>query len=210
MTGTYGLWLSYAKGIFDISTNLYYQNGKAQSGKDVSAYMATIEPGVKAGIFRIGIGADYISGDNAENDDYAKKERTFNKMYGAVFKYYGFMNYYSYMKASTANGGLADIYPNVRINFNKKHNLLVMFHKFYLANAVMLGEKLVDDKDLGGELDMMYTFKPMPELKVQAGFSYYFTTTTLEQVKRVDGTDIQAPYWGWVMLTFTPRLFSSN
>jgi hypothetical protein len=210
MTGTYGLWTKYAKGIFDLSAELYYQNGKAQSSKDVSSYMASIHPGVKAGVFRIGVGADYFSGDNAENDDYGEKEKTFNQMYGAVFKFYGYMNYYSFMKASTANGGLVDLYPNIIVKFNKKHDLLVMFHKFYLANPVLLNEMVVDDQDLGSELDLMYTYKPMPELKVQAGFSYYFTTTSLEKVKRVDGTDLNAPYWGWVMLTFTPKLFSSN
>ena len=210
MTGTYGLWFKYSKGIFDLNAEMYYQNGKAQSSKDVSSYMASIHPAVKAGIVKIGIGADYISGDNADNDDYGEKEKTFNLMYGAVFKNYGSMNYYSYMKASTANGGLIDLYPNITFKFNKKHDLLLMFHKFYLANSVMLGQTVVDDKDLGAELDMMYTYKPMPELKVQAGFSYYFTTSTLEKVKGVDGVDLNSPYWGWVMLTFTPKLFSSN
>lgn len=211
MTGTYGFWLGYKQGIFDMTANLYYQNGRAQSGKEVSAYMATIDPGVKAGIFRIGIGADYISGDNAENADYGEKERTFNRMYGAVFKFYGYMNYYSWMKPSTANGGLVDLYPNIKAFINKKHSITAMFHKFYLANPVFVYEQEIsDDQDLGAELDLMYSYKPMKELHVQAGFSYYFTTTTLEQVKKVAGSDISTPYWGWVMITFTPQLFMAN
>lgn len=210
MTGTYGFWVKYNKGIFDIAGNIYYQNGKAQTGKEVSAYMATVHPGVKVGAFRIGLGGDYISGDNAENDDYGTKERTFNKMYGAVFKYYGFMNYYTYMKASTANGGLTDIYPNVKATFNKKHTILLSFHKFYLSNPVLIKGEPSSDQDLGSELDLMYTYKPMKELSLQAGFSYYFTTETLEGVKNVQASDIHSPYWGWVMLTFTPKLFTSK
>lgn len=210
MMGTYGLWLKYVKGVFDISTNLYYQNGKAQSGKSISAFMATLHPGVTFSKIRIGLGGDYISGDNAENDNYGEKERTFNKMYGAVFKFYGFMNYYTYMKASTRNGGLADIYPNIKVPINNKHIITALFHKFYLANPVFVGEGLSGDQDLGSEIDLMYTFKAMKELVVQAGFSYYFTTNTLEQVKGVSSVETNSPYWGWVMLTFSPQLFSSK
>ncbi len=78
LTATYGLWLKFDNGKFDISTNLYMQNGKAQSGKEVMAYMATLHPGVKFGKVRIGLGGDYVSGDNAKNSDYGEKERTFN------------------------------------------------------------------------------------------------------------------------------------
>jgi len=210
MMGTYGLWLSYTKGIFDFSTNLYYQNGHAQSGKKVSAYMATVHPGVKIGKIRIGLGGDYISGDNAKNDDYGEKEKTFNKMYGAVFKYYGFMNYYTYMKRSTRNGGLGDIYPNIKIPIKEKHIILAQYHKFYLANPVFVEETISENQDLGSEIDLMYTYKAMKDLVLQAGFSYYFTSNTLKQVKGVGATEIKAPYWGWVMLSFTPQLFTSK
>lgn len=207
---TSGLWLKFDNGKFDISSNLYIQNGKAQTGKDVMAYMATIHPGIKFGKVRIGLGGDYISGDNANNDDYGEKERTFNQMYGAVFKYYGFMNYYSYMKASTANGGLIDIYPNIKVPFGGKHSIAAFYHKFYLANPVLIGTTVIDDTDLGSEVDLMYTYKILKDLVLQAGFSYYFTTNTVEQVKKVSNTSIRSPYWGWVMITFTPELFNSN
>lgn len=209
LMGTYGVWMKYNKRIFDISAEAYFQNGKAQSGKDVLAYMASVHPGVKAGKVRIGLGTDYFSGDNAENEDYGEKERSFNKMYGAVFKYNGSMNYYSYMKASTRNGGLIDIYPNVSVPFAEKHFINAMFHKFYLANPVFLGEDISDDQDLGAELDLMYNWTPMKELLFQAGFSYYFTTETLEKMRGVYTTGVQPPYWAWVMLTFTPQLFSA-
>ena len=207
--GTYGFWWKFDNGKFDISGDLYYQNGKYQTGKDVSAYMLTLHPGYKFGKVRVGIGGDYISGDNAENDGYGDKERTFNKMYGAVFKYYGYMNYYTYMKASTANGGLIDIYPNVKVPFAKKHSIYAGYHKFYLANPVLLGTDIVDNTDLGHEIDLMYTYNILPEIVLQAGISYYFTTGTLEKVKKVDGTGIRSPYWIWTMITFKPNLFKN-
>ena len=131
-------------------------------------------------------------------------------MYGAVYKFYGYMNYYTYMKASTANGGLIDIYPNIKIPIKEKHSITALYHKFYLANPVFIGDNVSDNEDLGSEIDFMYTYKPMKELVVHAGVSYYFTTTTLKQIKNVNATDINSPYWAWVMLTFTPQLFTSE
>jgi len=209
LMATYGFWWKFDNGKFDIMSNMYMQSGKAQSGKDVMAYMLTIHPGIKFGKVRIGIGGDYLSGDNAENDDYAEKEKTFNQMYGIGFKYYGFMNYYTYMKASTANGGLIDIYPNLNIPIRKKHIIMLAYHKFYLANPVMVKSELIDNMDMGSEFDLMYTYKILPELKLQAGASYYMTTETLKKVKAVDGTDIRSPYWVWTMITFTPELFKN-
>ncbi len=210
ITATYGFWWNFDNAKFDVSSNLYFQGGKAQTGKSVMAYMATIHPGIKFGKVRIGLGGDYISGDNAKNDDFGQKERTFNLMYGAVFKYYGSMNYYSYMKGSTANGGLIDIYPNISVPINDQHSLTAFYHKFYLANPVLIQGDVMDNTDLGSEVDLMYTYKIMKELVLQAGVSYYFTTESLEKVKKVDGSDIRSPYWVWTMITFTPELFSSK
>jgi arginine/ornithine N-succinyltransferase beta subunit len=50
----------------------------------------------------------------------------------------------------------------------------------------------------------------MSDVMLQAGVSYYFTTNTLEEVKGVSATGINSPYWAWVMITFTPQLFSTK
>ncbi len=131
-------------------------------------------------------------------------------MYGAVFKYYGWMNYFTYMKASTKNGGLTDIYPNIKFMINKKHAIDACYHFFSLANSVALGSDIIDDKNLGSELDLRYTYKIMPELNLQAGFSCYFVTESLEKIKGVGVGDSSSPYWAWVMLTFKPTLFTSK
>ena len=210
LMGTYGFWAEYKSGGFQAKANAYYQNGRAQSGKEISAYMLTIDPSYQLGKIKLGLGLDYISGDDATSSDYEKKIKTFNKMYGAVFAYYGWMNYYSFMQGSTKNAGLMDIYPNLEFGFEKKHKLRAYFHFFSLAQQVKLADKMIDDKGLGQELDLMYIYKYSPELNLQAGFSYYFTTDTLEKIKGVGGTDINSPYWAWVMLTFKPTLFTSK
>lgn len=210
MMGTFGLWAKYKTGGFEAKANAYYQMGKAQSGKEVSAYMFTINPSYRTGAFKFGVGLDYLSGDDASGSDYLSKVKTFNKMYGAVFAYYGNMNYYSYMPGSTKNGGLVDIYPNVEFTFEKKHVLRGYYHFFSLANQIMLNATLVEDQDLGQEFDLMYIYKYSKELTLQAGLSYYFTTETLERAKGVEVGNVSSPYWAWLMLTFKPTLFTSK
>lgn len=209
MMGTLGFWAGINAGGFDATANAYYQLGKAQSGQDVSAFMFTVDPGYKAGNARFGVGFDYISGDDATADDYGEKVKTFNKMYGAVFAYYGWMNYYTYMKSRTKNAGLVDIYPNIEYGFNKKHKVRGYLHFFSLANQALLGGELLEDQGLGQEVDLMYIYKHSKELTVQAGFSYYFATDALEQLKGFAPGTTAAPYWGWVMLTFKPTLFTT-
>jgi hypothetical protein len=209
MMGTFGAWASFKAGGFEGTANAYYQFGKGQSGKEVNAYMFTVNPGYRTGNIRLGIGLDYLSGDDAESSDYLQKERTFNQMYGAVFAYYGWMNYFSYMKSSTRSGGLMDIYPNVDVKLAEKHRVRGYFHLFSLANKVQIGETVLDDQNLGQELDLMYIYSHTKELDVHVGFSYYFATETLEQVKGMTPGETKSPYWAWVMLTFKPTLFTT-
>ncbi|MFP4471398.1 MAG: alginate export family protein [Bacteroidales bacterium] len=210
MMGTYGVWMGAKAGGFDGTLNAYYQNGMSQTGKEISAFMFTVNPGYNIGNVRIGAGLDYISGDDAESDDYGQKVKTFNKMYGTQFKYYGWMNYFTFMQGSTKNGGLLDIYPNLQIALAKKHKLAAYYHLFSLANPVMLSSGVEDDLSLGSEIDLMYTYKPSTEVTLQAGFSYYLVSDTMEKIKGIGVGNAETPYWAWVMITFKPVLFTSK
>jgi hypothetical protein len=210
MMGTAGFWASLKSGGFEATANAYYQLGKAQSGQDVSSYMLTVDPGYRTGNVRFGAGLDYISGDDATRSDYGEKVKTFNTMYGAVFAYFGWMNYYAYMPGATKSGGLLDVYPNVEFGFENKHKIRAYFHIFSLANQIKLADELIEEQGLGQELDLMYIYNYSKELTLQAGFSYYFTSETLEQLKGVANSNIASPYWAWVMLTFKPVLFSTR
>ncbi len=207
LTGTYGLFAQLSLEQLEIPIDVYYQNGSTQSGKAVSAFMAGINPTVRISTVRLGLGADYLSGDDAGKSGYREKERTFNKFYGSGFRFHGWMNHYVYIKGSTMNGGLVDIYPSVSWAVNPRHKLDLLTHFFSLANPVMIGDMLVDDKNLGTELDTRYTFTWDSELSVNVGFSYYFTTDTFILVKTRSDAGIRQPWWIWTMLTYKPVIF---
>jgi hypothetical protein len=210
LTGTYGLYTNVSFDHFEMPVDAYYQNGKAQSGKDVSAFAFGLSPKVLLGPVKIGVGADYLSGDDANNADYNEKERTFNKFYGAGFKYHGWMNYYVYIKGNTKNGGLVDIYPNISWKISPQHKLDAQAHFFSLANSVRIADDIINDKNLGTEIDTRYTFTLKEDFSLNVGFSYYFTTDTFIKVKAGEMANIRQPYWVWTMLTYTPKIFSSE
>jgi hypothetical protein len=190
--------------------DIYYQNGKAQSGKDVSAFAFGLSPKAILGPVKLGVGAGYLSGDNANNADYNENERTFNKFYGAGFKYHGWMNYYVYIKGNTKNGGLIDVYPTMSWAISPKHKFDFRTHFFSLANSVLINDKIVSDKNLGTEIDTRYTFSLKDDFSLNVGVSYYFTTDTFIKVKAGEMASIDQPYWIWTMLTYTPSIFGNE
>jgi hypothetical protein len=210
LTGTYGLYTKISFEYFELPFDIYYQNGKAQSGKEVSAFAFGLSPKAVLGPVNLGIGADYLSGDNANNSDYNEKEKTFNKFYGAGFMYHGWMNYYVYIKGSTKNGGLIDVYPNISWAIAEQHKLDIQAHFFSLAQSVLIGDNIINDKNLGTEIDTRYTFILKEDFKLNVGLSYYFTTDTFIKVKAGEMANINQPYWIWTMLTYTPNIFSND
>lgn len=165
---------------------------------------------MKIGKVKLGLGANYLSGDNANNSDYLEKERTFNKFYGSGFRYHGWMNYFVYIKGSTKSGGLVDLFPSLQWEISNHHKLDIQAHFFQLANSVLIDGSIINDKNLGTELDSRYTFTFSDEFNINVGISYYMTTTTFKLVKAGNDINVKKPYLIWTMLTYTPDLFSTQ
>ena len=205
---TYGLHANYRKSGFSFKTNLYMQGGKSKSGMDKSAYFITADAGYMMNGIRPAIGMDIISGHDASNDDadYQDTDHTFNLMYGARFKYYGWLNHFVIMSKHTKNGGLVDIHPNITYKMNKKTTLKAFYHLYSLQNEVADQNGGYYDKSLGSAIDLMYVQKVNKEINIKAGFSYSMPSETLEKFK-TGGTNADSPYWGWLMLTVKPTFF---
>lgn len=209
MTFSYGMYSKLDFNYFETTLDFYYQNGKAQTSKSVNAFAFGITPTFKIKGWRIGFGVDYMSGDDANSNNYGVEEKSFNRFYGAVYGYNGFMNYYGYIKSSTANGGLVDLYPNISWKASEKHKIDASVHFFSLANAVLIDDMVMDDLNMGTEIDTRYTFTLNKEFSFNVGFSYYLATSTFKSVKVGLNTDINQPYWAWAMITYKPMIFKN-
>jgi len=207
-TITYGFHGKYAKSGLDVTANAFMQGGKNQSGQDINAYYLTADAGYKFNSTRLGVGADLISGHDATNTDadYIDTDHTFNVMYGARFKYYGWMNHFVLMDKHTKNGGLVDIYPNITHKFNKSTTIKAFYHLFSTEQKVADPNGGYYDKSLGSALDVMFIKGFSKEVKLQIGLSYAMPSETLK-VFKTGGTNTETPVWAWTMLTIKPTFF---
>ena len=186
---------------------VYYQMGKTTSGGDVAAHMFNAEAGYNTGIVYVGAGIDYLSGQDATVTD---KTMSFDYFYGARFKFYGNLNYFT-GQGSTKNGGLVNPFARLNFKFNKKNSLKLTYHMFQTQQDVINAETgEAYDKNLGSEIDLMYIHKINKEINLKVGYHTAFVSETMETFKGVAAGQSETPQWFWVMLTFKPKFFSSK
>ena len=64
------------------------------------------------------------------------------------------------------------------------------------------------DKQLGTEIDLVYTHKLNKDVTIGAGYSQMFASEGLEVIK--NNFDGNSNNWAWLMLTIKPTLFTSK
>ncbi len=210
MMGTFGPHLTYKSGMFDVVANFYYQMGKNATGVDKAAWMGSLNMGVKAGMFRIGAGVDALSGNDNTNTN-RDKDNAFDLLYGARFKYNGWMNYFL-LDSWHQGTGLLDIYPNITANFNKRNMLTAYFHVFSMMGKAVKSDGTEFDKGFGQELDLMYVYKYNKDINVKAGFCMMMPSETMESLHspKPGAGNSETPFWGFLQLTIKPTLFTSG
>jgi hypothetical protein len=215
-------------GRFTYGGNLVYQDadsrfggtltGYIQSGKDakmgtLSAYLFAAKGTAKIlDELSVAAGVDCYSGTS--NTDTAgigtTKSYTFNKLYGSNHSFNGSMEYWS----SLPSGGLIDYYAGATYKLSKDLSIDLTGHLFSLAEIMYTPSKvgtkfvLLDQKDLGSELDVTINYQWSKEVAIQGGYSSYFTTSTTTLYSSIT-TSISSPQWTYVMLTVKPTFFKS-
>lgn len=194
--------------------SIFYQYGKSQVGKNVSAYLiaAAIGRDILPDKISLNIGIDIISGNNIHNSeiDFSKTDNTFDLLYGTRYKFYGFLNYFVIMDKHTKNGGLINPYLNLGIELNDKNNLELSFHYFRLMYDVKKQDGTYYDKQLGAEIGLLHTYNINKQLNIKTGFYYGLPDKTLAEFKNVDFQNKGLSYYAYTMLTFCPKFFQQN
>lgn len=170
----------YGKGgwkAFDYNATFAFQFGN-YSQDDVSALGFNVAAGYTA--FekwkpRLVLSLTYASGDRSPLD---KTYGTFDGVFGAVDKFYGRMNLFSWMN-------LVDMRFGVSVKPLKAMKLSLDFHRFKLAQAkdawyYSTGKKMRWDptgasgKDLGDEIDLIWKFHVHQNITLMAGCCAFF------------------------------------
>ncbi|MBK9792101.1 MAG: alginate export family protein [Sphingobacteriales bacterium] len=134
----------------------YLQAGKTITNRKILAFMANVYAEFISKKITVGLGYDYISGQNASktsNTNY----NAFYTLYPTNHKFYGHMDYFLDIPTDTKFGGLQDVY--LRLNYRPKPKGMIGFdaHYFFSGNKVadpaLAGTYL--KLPLGFELDYM-------------------------------------------------------
>lgn len=194
---TSGIYSSYKNDAINFNGNVYYQYGKNNKGKNISAYLANADFAYKLNTFSPGIGGSYLSG----NKELTGKDNLFDLLYGARHRYFGHMDYFRNIPSHTNQGGLVDFYCYINYSLTRKLHVKGIVHSFFLAQT---NEQTPSKKDLGveNELEIKYKFSSWGNIK--AAYLYYLPTNTLKELQGVQNDKFAQ--FCFLELTLTPIL----
>ncbi|MBU2649451.1 MAG: alginate export family protein [Bacteroidetes bacterium] len=216
LRGTYGANVWYEHDFLRLHGAGYYQNGKNNSGVNVSAYAFIAYAGFKFKNWTFGPGLEWFSGNdrlrNKTGED--KTDHFFDVLYGARHRYYGYMDYFNNMKKATGGSGLIDAYFKIDKTFLDKHNIELSWHYFALENHYQVeelpGQYRNLDPYLASEADLVYTYTMNKWFNMNVGYSIFLPNSTIETINGLSEGSSVTGHWAWVMLTFKPVIFNSD
>ena len=184
----------------NLAANAYYQTGKDQANRDISAYNLMFELSAKmnpsaSATFGLEILSGTPSGDAPIN-------KSFNPLYGTNHKFNGFMDYFFVGGQHINSVGLNDLYFKWACSRFKNIQWNLHLHRFS-AYA-----DLPDDagKYLGTEIDFDLTYSVNPFTKITAGYSHMLAGKSMELVKP-GGSSQATQNWAYLMIAVTPKFF---
>ncbi len=170
------------------------QSGTQSGSTDISATLIGVRVGVALAEMQFkpafGIGFDLVSGDDPATDEY----EAFNTLYATNHKYYGFMDYFINVSASTHDTGLQDIIPTASFAPLKGLRVKLDYHLFSTAQEVS-GETAI-----GTELDLTATYGFRKGIKLVGGYSRFTPDKVFELESWNMGSDPAS--WAYLMPIF--------
>jgi hypothetical protein len=198
----------------NVTGTYYYQMGnnplKNSSSIKTSAWMAAAKLDYNIDKkFGIGIGSDYLSGNNMNST--SSTINYFNPLYGTHHKFYGFMDYF-YVSSPHRNVGLWDFYLNLNLDATEKLSWQLAVHHFEATGKVFDYSGNRVGSTLGNEADLTFGYKVMKDVKLTGGYSQMFTGNSMKYVKNVLPNQSMKPVqnWIWLSLTITPEIIVSK
>jgi hypothetical protein len=148
--------------------------------------------------FGIGVGSDFLSGSNMNST--SAKVTYFNPLYGTHHKFYGFMDYF-YVSSPHRNVGLWDSYLNLKLNANEKLSWQLALHHFEAAAKIIDYSGAQANATLGNELDLIFNYQVMRDVKLSGGYSQMFANTGMKYVKNVLANQSMKGVQNWIWLS---------
>tara|TARA_R110001583_G_scaffold35585_1_gene118210 strand:+ start:58724 stop:59959 length:1236 start_codon:yes stop_codon:yes gene_type:complete len=185
-----------------LTANAFLQTGKDVANRDLNAYLVGLDLGYKASSkVNFGLGFEMQSGNDYNGD--ASENKAFTPFYGTNHKFNGFMDYF-YVGNHLNSVGLVDIFAKIGTKLGDKSNLTAIVHNFSAQAEIADGV----DKQLGTEIDLVYSHKLNKDVSIGAGYSQMLASEGLEYLR--NNTTGNGNNWAWLMVTIKPTLFQSK
>ncbi|MCX6286882.1 MAG: alginate export family protein [Bacteroidetes bacterium] len=191
----------------------YFQGGNIQDGREVVANMYGVNAAYQiVKPFRLMAGYEHLSGtDNnpANKAEVAKKVNSFNVLYGTNHQLYGYMDLFNSMLTTSPNyPGLNQIYARGTVNFSKVTSLEATWRYFSFGKEYLTDGTKVS-RNLGSELDLMFLYKPLPNVELNAAYCYFFPTSAMELYNGLKSS-VKGSQYVYLMITYKPKFFSTE
>ncbi|WP_423818605.1 alginate export family protein [Salinimicrobium sp. TIG7-5_MAKvit] len=199
---TFGAFHNFVSGKFFGDLGVYGQAG-SRNDKDVSALYAGLNLNYKLNKnWKAGLGGEYLSGTDL--DDASGENKSFTPLFGTNHAFNGHMDYF-YVGNHQNSVGLLDLYGKLSY-VTSKFEFSVVPHVFSSAAKIVDVAGNEQDSYLGTEIDLSAGYKFRKDFGINFGYSQMFGSDSLEILK--GGDSGQTQNWAWVMVSFSPKLFS--
>lgn len=189
---------------FSFQAEGFYQFGKHNDGRSVSAYLLAGKVGYK--LFKQGtltLGTEYTSGHDATNTNVAYQNtlHTFDILEGARFAFWGNANLFrNNLEAQTNSGGLTEYFLRLNLNPIKDLSTMITYYQFYLTNPIFDDNNVIMKQNLGGELDIITKYRVQKGSTLTLGYSYILPTNSWQYIQNIAANEGTNGYYLWLSL----------
>lgn len=202
---TYGLRLTTKFDAFSLATAYYGQGGNNANDVKLKANYFAAELMYKTcKVFTIGVGYEFLSGNDYDMIGNSTEDKAFTPLYGTNHKFNGHMDYF-YVGNHIGNVGLNDFYVAFKYRM-KKLSASLTTHLFSSDGKIMDGSTMMK-KRLGTEADFSLGYKFNKYVSFNFGYSHLFASDSMEMLK--GGSKEEGSDWAWAMFTFKPKFLNN-
>ncbi len=216
---TVGAGIQYSGKKLGVFVNGYYQGGHYRDGRELASgfYAAWVSYQVVKPL-KLMVGYEHLSGNNySDTATYMKKVTGFSTLYGTTHRGYGYMDLFTTLVKDNLSPGLNDLYGRATVSMGDKHSIEATYRWFsiphgYLAKPTKARPYAFAtvDKSLGSEIDLMYIYRPLPNLELNAAYCMFLPTATMESMTGLKSGTSEFAQFAYLMITYKPNFFNSE
>lgn len=201
--------IEFEKGKYYLTFSGYNQSGKNPSGTKLRAWYLQPEARYTSPFnLKIRLGVEVFSGDWPGTP--GVDDHSFVPLYGTNHQFNGFLDLITKFPDHTGRAGLINPYLSFTQIIGKKLEIRTDFLTFHSKEQIVQNDIRLE-KYLGFENDWLAGYKPNNFTKADIGMSWAFITESLAAIRKSGaGAADHHPAFVYLILTFTPQLFSTS